>query len=1232
MSITNKLTAGLVSTAVIFSVALAPTALVADEVDSLEEAFNMLKEFEVELAALSSGSGSSVCPYTWTRNLSKGSTGDDVRQLQRFLNGNPQTMVATSGAGSPGNESSYYGPATARAVSTFQELHASVILAPLGLTKGTGGFYSSTRNQANSLCQSGSGGNIGGFTGPRTREPVVQVSGDALAVTPGGQIGDGYAVLGAQRVPYTSFVLTAGNDDVRLAGVRVKKFGLSDADNFGTVALVDTNGVQIGSARSLNSRDEARLGGNFVIPRNRSVNLVVVGNIDTLGSGSGIAGLEIIGVDADARVQGRFPMRGAAHAFSDAVTLQTVEVSASKGESEIPLNEDTEVASFEFQLDAGSADEEDSYLKSVIFEQLGSADEREIGDVTVFVEDDRADYNLVVNNDQYIVTFHGRGVLIEEGDSAEVSIEVNTDEGSGERIQFSIDDESDVYVVGDSFGYGLPVTFEDNEVSNPPVADASTIQAGNIESGGRLRSNEFDDEVQYGEDVVIAAHAVEFEGEDVDMQGLTFVVTMDRFGWTDANDNNWVDADEDSVTFDNIRLVVDREVVAFGELLDSNGDQAEFDEPVNSNAISLEIEFDDDFTIDVRDNREVIFEIVANLDSAWSSFDGTSLDFKLVDVEMAEGRSSEEDYTASGGYFHDIDDRGSLDGTPIDFEGVEVIGNEVAFDITNAGVDESQFVAGTDDIVFGALEVDASDAIDDVILKDLWVRFQVTGVADTSLRPNLSHLKNCAVYDEDDDEVAEARDSLSGGASGENSTVKDQIRFRFDSNVAVDGGDEKDFYVRCNLDDDAVSGAGYTLIAISAAGDLSAMGSTSKDRLEYEINDDDFVEDLEGSSDKISVSGAGNLIVTVHHPDDDHALFAQAVGSGGSNDIQVVEIELEAEKEDIRITDIWLAGLQISNTSLESTDLDTSLGTEDEEEKLELIIESATIGLGSTTARPRDFDDTENFGGTTYINLLPFDKVNEVIEVGSSAAETFHLTFDLAGITESKGKSGQWLEGTNLVIEWEGVTSDSEGVTVESLVNSFTEVRVFPTAPLVSADSKDQTISSNGEDRKLYEFSIQADDEDDVYLKKVSLNFSTSGNVNVDDVVVRRGTHSTSPSLLGDNVDVDGAGGDNTSKKKEFIFANVEEIKAGKTVTYSVYAKVGGLGDNESISVHLVADTIASTAATSIGREYAANIGDFVWSPDSLGNREDTSSSNADWFDGYAVFTDDDVGSWTTSL
>ena len=88
--------------------------------------------------------------YTFTRTLSLGTFGSDVKELQKFLN-TQGFIVKATGGGSPGNETTFYGPATARAVSRFQEAHRTDILTPTNLTRGNGRFGPRTLQKANTL-------------------------------------------------------------------------------------------------------------------------------------------------------------------------------------------------------------------------------------------------------------------------------------------------------------------------------------------------------------------------------------------------------------------------------------------------------------------------------------------------------------------------------------------------------------------------------------------------------------------------------------------------------------------------------------------------------------------------------------------------------------------------------------------------------------------------------------------------------------------------------------------------------------------------------------------------------------------------------------------------------------------------------------------------------------------------------------------------------------------------
>ena len=100
--------------------------------------------------SISNAATTNVPSYRFTRSLTLGSTGSDVKALQVFLNAHGY-IVAPIGAGSPGNETTYFGNATKAALINFQEYYAKDILMPNGLTKGTGFFGVSTMKKVNAM-------------------------------------------------------------------------------------------------------------------------------------------------------------------------------------------------------------------------------------------------------------------------------------------------------------------------------------------------------------------------------------------------------------------------------------------------------------------------------------------------------------------------------------------------------------------------------------------------------------------------------------------------------------------------------------------------------------------------------------------------------------------------------------------------------------------------------------------------------------------------------------------------------------------------------------------------------------------------------------------------------------------------------------------------------------------------------------------------------------------------
>ena len=148
---TARIAAGVLGIAMAFSLSFGAIAPAHAQDASMMAALQaQIAALQAQLMALTGGSGTQQMgglkcpPGGFNQSLTMRATGSSVMALQKFLNSIDGTQLATSGAGAPGNETSYFGGISRAAVVKFQQKY--------GITPAVGYWGPLTRAKANALC------------------------------------------------------------------------------------------------------------------------------------------------------------------------------------------------------------------------------------------------------------------------------------------------------------------------------------------------------------------------------------------------------------------------------------------------------------------------------------------------------------------------------------------------------------------------------------------------------------------------------------------------------------------------------------------------------------------------------------------------------------------------------------------------------------------------------------------------------------------------------------------------------------------------------------------------------------------------------------------------------------------------------------------------------------------------------------------------------------------------
>jgi len=516
-----------------FAFSFAPVA----KADAISDLNAQVQALLAQIAALQGGSStmSSASCHTFTRNQKSGDTGGEVMWIQQFLNSSADTQVSASGAGSPGHETSYFGPATKAAVIKFQNKYAADILTPVGLTTGNGNWYAGTRAKANALCSGSMTGGTGSTGG------TVTPTGPGITVMAATQPANSLAPKNAVRVPFTTFTLVNNTGAaVTINGVTVQRTGLAADADFANLVLVDSNGLQVGNTQTLNSNHMATVGGTFTLAPGASQTFTVAGNIAASPNAGEVASLTVTGINTSVPVAGSLPITGASMTMNNTLVVGSVTTQISSFDPNNASNKNIGSTGIKFtgiRFTAGSG--EDLKLYSVRWRINGSASLSDLSNLVTVVNG--TSYPTTASADgRYLTSTFPGGILVQKGYSIDAYIQgdLSGSNSAGRVVEFDIDKTSDVYFVGQLYGYGVSMTAGTSAVSTAathqtaytsgqPVFQGSTVtvQAGTVTTIQNATSVASQNIPVNVPNTVLGGFQTNFAGEPVTVSGLTIKIT-----------------------------------------------------------------------------------------------------------------------------------------------------------------------------------------------------------------------------------------------------------------------------------------------------------------------------------------------------------------------------------------------------------------------------------------------------------------------------------------------------------------------------------------------------------------------------------------------------------------------------------------------------------------------------------------------------------------------------------
>lgn len=436
---------------VLSGVALVPFGASADHstAHTIEQLLAQIAALQVQLQALQAGTSAPSAACSFTRSLYLGvSSGDDVKCLQMYLNaaGHP---VASSGAGSMGNETMFFGSRTKAAVASWQ--------AANGVSPAVGYFGPLSQAKYSSMA---------GVPGVPGATPAPGVPGNVVASLASDNPGAKTVMINSYGVVLMSVRFTGTG---KVQELTFKRGGPGDVNDYDNLYIYD------GARRLVSGRTPSSATGEVTfislgvdVSGSKDLQLVA----DHSGVASNVNYWELTSAKLSSGTITGTPLKSNNFTIggSNGGTLN-VDKTGSVGSPKVGQKK-AQVSEFKV-----TANTEAAWVRRVQLLQGGTVKNADLANLILEVNGVQVATGTMTSDSYAVFDFGSPGYKIDKGDNKIFKMYADLAGKKDETVKYYVEVASDVTAIGDQFGFGMKPTIDTNfdDASN---THSLTLQGG----------------------------------------------------------------------------------------------------------------------------------------------------------------------------------------------------------------------------------------------------------------------------------------------------------------------------------------------------------------------------------------------------------------------------------------------------------------------------------------------------------------------------------------------------------------------------------------------------------------------------------------------------------------------------------------------------------------------------------------------------------------------------------